>query len=50
MLSVFECICIKSISNEKLCHFVNDHEETNVGKNKYHFSRVIGYEELTVKI
>ena len=28
----------------------NDHEETNVGKNKYHFSRVIGYEELTVKI
>ena len=28
----------------------NDNEETNVGKNEYHFSRVIGYEELTVKI
>ena len=28
----------------------NDHEKANVGKNEYHFSRVIGYEELTVKI
>ena len=28
----------------------NDNEETNVGKNEYHFSCVIGYEELTMKI
>ena len=28
----------------------NDHEKTNVGKNEYHFCRVIRYEELTVKI
>ena len=50
---LFECNALTHIDlYAELPNFdgPNDHEETNVGKNEYHFSRVIGYEELTVKI
>ena len=50
---LFECNALTHIDlYAELPNFdgPNDHEETNVGKNKYNFSRVIGYEELTVKI